>query len=267
METLILTIVFPAGTLVTALALGLGLRLPLHRWLAVKLWLGSLVGFNLAVWLLLWGGADPRTSLVYAQTYYWGDFITQLLGLLVLLRLAEIAFKRANLSIPMLRGITFAVIAGCFAISFATIFSRMGLDSASLKGLDAFALEAEQNLGLVGMFAAFLIWPALGALKIPGVRVRRLVAGFAIFYSSGAVGWALVAIFGRSGVGSVAVPLLSVLAMALFAISLAEPDEESVAGRKLAEARARRRRVFAPALPQPTSHVLSERVATERGAA
>ncbi|MGH9474555.1 MAG: hypothetical protein ACRD2F_07175 [Terriglobales bacterium] len=248
MDSIILAIVFPAGTLATALALGLGFRLPLHRWLAVKLWLGSLVAFNVAIWLLLWGGADPTTSLTYAQTYYWGDFICQVLGLLVLLRLAEIAFGKSKLSIPMLRGITLAVIVGCFIVSFATIFSRMGVDSASLKGLDQFALEAEQNLGLVGMFAAFLIWPALGLMKIPGVRIRRLVAAFAVMYSSGSVGWALVAIFGPSGVGSMTVPLLNILAMVLFAISMAEPDEESEAGRALAEARAnRRRRVLGPA--------------------
>lgn len=247
MDSIILAIVFPAGTLATALALGLGLRLPLHRWLAMKLWLGSLVAFNLAIWLLLWGGVDPTTSLVYAQTYYWGDFITQLLGLLVLLRLAEISFGKSKLSIPMLRGITLAVIVGCFIISFATIFARMGVDSASLKGLDQFALDAEQNLGLVGMFAAFLIWPALGIMKIPGVRIRRLVAAFAIMYSASSVGWALMAIFGWTGVGGLAIPLLSVMAMVLFAVSMAEPDEESEAGRALAAARANRRRILAPA--------------------
>lgn len=242
MHDIVLAILFPAGTLATALALGLGLRLPFHRWLAVKLWLASLVAFNLAIWLMLWGGVNPTTSLAYAQTYYWGDFITQLLGLLVLLRLAEVSFGKSKISIPMLRGITVAVIVGCFIISFATIFSRMGADAASLSGLDKFALDAEQNLGLVGMFAAFLIWPALGLMKIPGVRIRRLVAAFAVCYSAGSVGWALVAIFGIDGIGQVAVPLLNVLAMVLFAISMAEPDEESAAGKALAAARAARRR-------------------------
>lgn len=251
METFIATIVFPAGTLATALALGLGLRLPFRRWLAAKLWLASLIAFNLAIWLMLWGGVNPATSLAYAQTYYWGDFITQLLGLLVLLRLAELSFGKSKISIPMLRGITVAVIVGCFIISFATIFSRMGADAASLSGLDKFALEAEQNLGLVGMFAAFLIWPALGAMKIPGVRIRRLVAAFAVLYSAGSVGWALVAIFGLTGVGEIAVPILSVLAMALFAIAMSEPDEESAAGQALAAARAaRRRHLSVPALGQ-----------------
>lgn len=249
METLIATIIFPAGTLATALALGLGLRLPLRRWLAMKLWLASLIAFNAAIWLLLWAGADPARSLAYAQTYYWGDFATQLLGLLVLLRLAEIGFGKSKISVPMLRGITVAVIVGCFIISFATIFSRMGADAASLKGLDRFALDAEQNLGLIGMFAAFLIWPALGAMKIPGVRIRRLVAAFAVLYSAGSVGWALVAIFGVNGIGSVAVPLLNLLAMVLFAVSMAEPDEESAAGKALAAARAARRRgVLLPGL-------------------
>jgi hypothetical protein len=268
-ETLVLTILFPAGTLATAFALGLGLRLPFHRWLSVKLWLASVVVFALSLWLLLWGGVDPRTSLVYAQTYYWGDFVCQLLGLLVLLRLAETAFKKANLNIPMLRGITVGIVVGCFIISFATIFSRLGADSASLKGLDQFALEAEQNLGLVGMFAAFLIWPALGALKIPGVRLRRLVAGFAVMYSSGSVGWALFAIFGINGVGAIAIPALNVLAMALFAIAMSEPDEESVAGRALAEERARKRRgILAPGIPQPTAHAALVDVSiTQRGAA
>ncbi|MGH9542526.1 MAG: hypothetical protein ACRD2H_11665 [Terriglobales bacterium] len=206
-----------------AAGLGLSLRLPFRKWLAVKAWLLLMLLEDLAIYTVLWLGFDPKTSIVYAQVYYWSDLIVVFAGLLVLLRVAETAFKNTRVDLPLLRAIAIAVIAGIGVVSFVTVFSKLGPAALSFRHLTAFATEAEQNMAVAGMLGSFVLWGAIGMLRVPGVRVRRITAGCGIFYSASACGWSLVALFGYSL--SLAVPLLSLASIVLLAYAMAERDD------------------------------------------
>lgn len=211
------------ATAAKALGLGFSLRLPFRRWLAVKIWLLLGVLQDLALYTILWSGADPRTSLLYAQFYYWSDLICAFAGLLVLLRLAEVAFKNTRVDLPMLRGISIAILFGTIVMSFGLVFARLGKAALTLPHLIAFANEAEQNLAAAGMLAAVVLIVAVSMLRVPGVRIRRLTSGFGIYYSAGAIGGSSVELFGRGA--HFVVQIFSLASLALLAFAMSERDE------------------------------------------
>ncbi len=211
------------GTLAKAGGLALAFRLPLKRWLVVKLWLLLMLLEDIALYGVLWLGFNPKTSILYAQVYYWSDLIVVFFGLLVLLRLAETVLAKTRISLPMVRGTAVAILAGIAIVSFAAVFSRLGPAAFSLRHLIAFANEAEQNLAAAGMLGSFVLWGAIGAMHVPGLRIRRIAAGCGIFYSASACAWSLVAVFGY--ILSWAVPLLSTASIVLLAYAMAEREE------------------------------------------
>ena len=211
------------GTVAKAVGFGLSCRLPFRKWLSVKCWLLLALLEDFALYLVLALGFDPKTSILYAQVYYWSDLIVVFAGLLVLLRVAEVAFKNTRVDLPLLRMIAIGIIAGIGVVSFVTVFSKLGPAALSFRHLIAFASEAEQNLATAGMLGSFVLWGAIGMLRVPGVRVRRITAGYGIFYSASACAWSLVALFGNTL--SLAVPLLSLASIVLLAYAMAERDD------------------------------------------
>jgi hypothetical protein len=53
--------------------------------------------------------------------------------------------------------------------------------------LAKFETELEQNLSFLGMILTVVLWIAMNAMFVPGVRFRRVVLAFSVLYSSGAI--------------------------------------------------------------------------------
>jgi hypothetical protein len=212
-----------AGSALAVKALGVGLsvrRRAFHEFLFVRIWFALLLLEDLL--LLPIYHAYGTGSPIYARAYYWSDLAVVLVGFLVLIRLAEVSFSQSKAYLPLLRGGAIAILAGIAILSIVSVFGHLTTLPGPHKQMLALAMELEQNVSVAGMLASILLWISINILAVPGVRLRRIVAGLGIFYSASGGSWALVQLFGF-GLRS-AVPFFALFAEALLAYALAAPE-------------------------------------------
>jgi hypothetical protein len=214
-------------------ALALSFRRSWRDYLCVKIWFALLIIEDVAI--LVAYRESGFGSLAYAQIYYWFDLAATLFGFLVLVRLAELAFAKSRLPLPILRGTAFAILSGISVISFFIVFMRLqahpvagiaaGGPAMLAHKLSLLASELEQNVGVAGMIGSMLLWVSVNVLAVPGVRLRRIISGYGIFYSASGIGWALVQIFGARTSTSLFVQFVSLLSLLLLGYAVATDNE------------------------------------------
>jgi hypothetical protein len=219
------------GAAVAVKALGVGFlvrRRTNENFLFAKCWFVLLLAEDLLLLPIyhLYG----KTSPVYARAYYWSDLIVVLGGFLLLIRLAEVSFSRSKAYLPLLRGAAVAILGGIAVISIVSVLKRLQALPEHPGQMLAVANEMEQNVSVAGMLASILLWISINVLAVPGVRLRRLIAGLGVFYSASGGAYALVQLFGfRLGA---AVQVFGLFAVILLAYALAAPDHSAVLVKK-----------------------------------
>lgn len=164
---------------------------------------------------------EGSRSHLYAYTYYGGDLLANIFGFLVLARLVEAAFEKSTLKLPGLRTGAIAVFTGTTACSAAIVYLLRG----SLT-IGRFSLEMEQNFNFLGMLLAVVLFVLINMMQVPGVRFRRVVLSFSVFYSTGAIVYSLLAL--APGlihvVGGYGLPLINTACILLLAYSVWVPE-------------------------------------------
>ncbi len=212
-------IVFGIGTLIK-------LIFCLRSWLksgsyySAKFWFTLLLLEDVGIWafLLL---SNPDSS-PYAVFYFWSDLLISISGLILLVRLAEISFAKARAIAPILRGSAMAVIGGIAVISGVEVYKHLQTAPKSLHLFIAFAINMEQYTAAAGMLASIILFITMTLLLVPGVQIRKIVAGMAIFYSCTAVPVSAISLFGFSM--AYLVPWFSIAAFIFLGMAISKPD-------------------------------------------
>lgn len=211
-----------AGITVAVKALGVAFSARRHAvrgFIFVRIWFALLLLEDLV--LIPVYRSYGVSSLAYARAYYWMDFAVALIGFLVLIRLAEISFTQSKTYLPLMRGTAIAILAGIAIISITAVFGHMTALPSGHSQMLSLAQEMEQNVSVAGMLASILLWISINVLAVPGVRLRRVVAGMGIFYSASGGAWALIQLGFRI---HMVVPFMTLLAVALLAYAVGAPE-------------------------------------------
>ncbi len=212
-------IVFGIGTLIK-------LIFCLRSWLksgsyhSAKFWFTLLLLEDIGNWaFLLLTNSD---SIAYATFYFWSDLTVYIAGLILLVRLAEISFDKARAIAPILRGSAMAVIGGIAVISGVEVYKHLQTAPKAFHLFIAFAISMEQYTAAAGMLASIILFITMTLLLVPGVQIRKIVAGMAIFYSCTAVPVSAISLFGFSM--AYLVPWFAIAAMIILGMAISKPD-------------------------------------------
>lgn len=220
-------IVFGIGTLIK-------LIFCLRSWLksggltSAKFWFTLLLLEDVGIWAFLLLAGSQAYS--YAIFFFWSDLIVATSGLILLVRLAEISFSKARAIAPILRASAMAIIGGIAVISAVEVFKHLQASPNSFHPFIALAANMEQYIAVAGMIASIVLFVTLTLLLVPGVQIRRIVAGMAIFYSCTAVPVSAISLFGFSM--AYLVPWFAIAAMIVLGMAISKPDPAIPASRK-----------------------------------
>ncbi len=212
-------IVFGIGTLIK-------LIFCLKSWLksgqihSAKFWFTLLLLEDIGNWAFLLLAGPDATS--YAIFYFWSDLTIYITGLILLVRLAEISFAKARAIAPILRGSALAIISGIAVISGVEVCKHLQTAPKSFHLLIAFAVSMEQYAAAAGMLASIILFITMTLLLVPGVQIRKIVAGMAIFYSCTAVPVSAISLFGFSM--AYLVPWFAIIGMIILGMAISKPD-------------------------------------------
>lgn len=161
-------------------------------------------------------------SSQYAYAYYATDIGMTVLGFFILARLVELAFEKSSLKLPRLRLVAILLFTGIFAGSAATVYLSRGHLSTGAVGA-----ALDQNFSFLGMVLAIILFGAMNAMFVKGVRFRRVVLSFSIMYGASAIVWSLNAILpsAHAEIMAFLLPLVGLGSIALLAFSLWVPEK------------------------------------------
>ncbi len=220
-------IVFGIGTLIK-LIFCLKSWLKSGQFYSAKFWFTLLLLEDIGIWaFLLLSNPD---STPYAIFYFWSDLVVAVSGLILLVRLAEISFAKARAIAPILRGSAMAIISGIAVISGVEVYKHLQTAPKSFHLLLAFAISMEQYAAAAGMLASIILFVTMTLLLVPGVQIRKIVAGMAIFYSCTAVPISAISLFGFSM--AYLVPWFSMAALIILGMAISKPDSTQPAMRR-----------------------------------
>ena len=212
-------IVFGLGTLIK-------LFFCIKSWLrtgkinSARIWFTLLLLEDIGIWaLLIATGSD---SIQYATFFFWSDLTVLIAGLILLVRLAEISFNQARAIAPILRGSAMVIISGLAVISGVEVFKHLQSSPKAFHPFIALAANMEQNTAAAGMLASIILFVTMTLLLVPGVQIRKIVAGMAIFYSCTAVPISAISLFGFSM--AYLVPWFSIAAFIFLGMAISKPD-------------------------------------------
>lgn len=204
------------------------------KFLSVKIWFVLLFLQDVLCWFFLIRSGP--NSFPYAIVYFWADFITLFAGLIVLIRMAESSFRKAQISVPYFRSGSMAMLGGIGVLSFVSTFQKLVAAPHKFHPLVLLGIALEQHAAAAGMLASVILFLAMTVLLVPGARVRRIVAGFAILYSCTALPISAMQLFGSGMVHLI--PWFSVLDLAFLGYAISEPENpNSLRPRRLAARR------------------------------
>ncbi len=242
-------LLFAAGTVVKFAACVYAFIRTRMKYLSVKIWFALLFAQDLLYWFFLLKFGP--NSYAYAVVYFWADFITLFLGLIIVIRLAETSFRKAQIQIPYFRAGAMAILGGIGVLSFVATFQKLAVAPHHVHALIVLGNKLEQNAAAAGMLASVLLFIALTVLLVPGARVRRIVAGFAILYSCSALPMSAVQIFGFQMANLV--PWFAMFDLAFLGYAISEPENlDQLRPRKLAARR------FQPHRLEPARELLGK---------
>lgn len=160
----------------------------------------------------------------YAYAYYACDLAATVLGFLVLARLVELSFEKSSLKLQRLRLVAILLFTGIFAGSAATVYLSRGHLSTGALGA-----ALDQNFSFLGMVLAIILFGAMNAMFVEGVRFRRVVLSFSVAYGANAIIWSLNAIIpaAHSDIMAFLLPMVGVATIALLAFALWVPEKQA----------------------------------------
>ncbi len=189
----------------------------------VRVWLGILATEDI---LLFWALRHlGLRSFWYARVYYGADLFSNVCGLFVILRLAELAFQESRQILPLLRRGAILAVIGIIVMSSTGVVAHWRISDASRSHFLMFAEELEQNMNVAGMLASIVLWGTINALAIPGTRLRRIAAAIGASYSAGSLSWAFYSLFGHYRVVATALSVISTVSIFLIGWTLAFEKE------------------------------------------
>ena len=212
-------IVFGIGTLIK-LIFCLNSWLKSGKFYSAKFWFTLLLLEDIGIWAFLLLAGSDATS--YAIFYFWSDLIVLISGLILLVRLAELSFAKARAIAPILRGSAMAIISGLAVISSVEVFKHLQSSPKSFHPFIALAANMEQYAAAAGMLASIILFVTMTLLLVPGVQIRKIVGGMAIFYSCTAVPISAISLFGFSM--AYLVPWFSIAAFIFLGMAISKPD-------------------------------------------
>lgn len=160
----------------------------------------------------------------YAYAYYACDLAATVAGFLVLARLVELAFEKSSLKLSRLRLVAILLFTGITAGSAAVVYLSRGSLSTGSVGA-----ALDQNFSFLGMLLAIILFGAMNAMFVKGVRFRRVVLSFSIMYGANAIVWSLNAMLpaARSEIMAFLLPGVGLGSIALLAYSLWVPEKQA----------------------------------------
>ncbi len=163
-------------------------------------------------------------SASYAYAYYASDIAATVLGFVVLARLVELAFEKSSLKLPRLRLVAILLFTGIFVGSAAIVYLSRGHLSTGAVGA-----ALDQNFSFLGMVLAIILFGAMNAMSVQGVRFRRVVLSFSIMYGASAIVFSIEAIAPSllHALGTYVIPAVSLGTIALLAFALWVPEKQA----------------------------------------